>query len=185
MRKELSRFVIVSIILHALFLLGVATSNSGNSKEKGTNNGSGRAIDHGNMLNKRVEVEIRIPTKAQLAVVKKIPKRKTKKEKKSNAGYYGIGVQVSAYETHTIYRGVMYSSAEIVRISAGNPADLSGLRPGDMIFMVDGKEWDTAERMIGKDRTVVQVGIKRGEDIFFVNIQRDWIETRKMLHDTN
>lgn len=52
----------------------------------------------------------------------------------------------------------------IVRTVKGAPADLAGLRPGDIITMVDGKTVEGIKGIPGAEGTLVTLTIKRGEE---------------------
>lgn len=91
--------------------------------------------------------------------------------KESNANsYVGIGVTIS-----TEYEG----GYAITDVTGGSPAEQAGLRPFDVITSVDGVGTDTFEDysalvnvVRGEEGTVVNIGIRRGEENLTFDITR-------------
>ena len=95
-------------------------------------------------------------------------------ERQQNA-YVGIGVTVSTEDTS--------AGIEILRITAGGPAEKADLRIGDLITGVDGVSIlgmnanDASFRIKGEVGTVVVLTIRRGEETLQISVQREQIKT--------
>jgi carboxyl-terminal processing protease len=97
--------------------------------------------------------------------------------------FIGVGIYVEAYESYI----------RVVSPIEGMPADLAGLKTGDLITHVDGKStknytFDVAIDMIlGEENTEVILTINRGGEVFDVKIIRKLIDvpdvTYKILDD--
>lgn len=182
MKKDV-RYVSISLLVHilAIFtLLGGCQGggNGGSGKEQG-----GGSNKHGEILDKQlknniVEVDLVPGPKKRAPKVKKVVK------KQSDSGYYGIGINTLVDSNGfmpVLYGGVLYHGLIITHVSIGNPAHMAGLQENDVIFLVDGKpiDLDEGNRIIGNGPDDVQLGIGRGGQVFFLTVQRAWIETKK------
>jgi C-terminal processing protease CtpA/Prc len=111
--------------------------------------------------------------------VKKIKIEKIKKKtEKSKFGYYGIGVYIGySNRNQVLYDGQIYEGVTINTVTYGNPAYLAGFRQGDVMFMINGKQYSPSNDTRGNSSRELEVGVKRGDDIIFIKIRTEWVET--------
>ena len=89
--------------------------------------------------------------------------------------YVGIGVTYSIEET---------TKYQITGVTAGGPADLAGILPGDVLVSADGIQVSTLEStdelaaiVKGEAGTTVTIVVKRGEEELTFQITRDTVRT--------
>ena len=89
--------------------------------------------------------------------------------------YVGIGVTYSIEET---------TKYQITGVTAGGPADLAGILPGDVLVSADGIQVSTLEStdelaviVKGEAGTVVTIVVRRGEEELTFAITRDTVRT--------
>ena len=89
--------------------------------------------------------------------------------------YVGIGVTYSVEET---------TKYQITGVTAGGPADLAGILPGDVLVSADGIQVSTLEStdelaaiVKGEAGTTVTIVVKRGEEELTFQITRDTVRT--------
>lgn len=96
-----------------------------------------------------------------------------KLKEQTSGTYVGIGVVISPIEGDDLIT--------IVSPIKGSPAEKNGIKPGDKILKVDGKEvsskdMDKAMSLIkGKAGTKVKLTIKRGDDTLDIDVKREEI----------
>lgn len=185
-RKD-AKYITISVLLHAAVLAlmvlgGGESSNSGSGKNKNGKGGSNG--DVGEILPKYQKVEITVIDKAEKPVripkPKKVVKKKVDKKKRGKDGYWGIGIYCSIFnDAVVLYNGRIYQGIRVANPIEGNPAANNGLQRDDIIFMVDNMPISDTNEVKGDGPKSMILAVKRGERVFFLHIERDWIETQK------
>lgn len=96
-----------------------------------------------------------------------------KREQEDDQGrYYGIGVLIERSDDGYI---------QVVRVYADSPADIAGMKVGDLIYSVDGQlvggprgqnYEDGVKQIRGEENTTVKLGILRDKETFEVDVMR-------------
>lgn len=93
-----------------------------------------------------------------------------------NGTYIGIGVAVAMEEESVVVKYVFKNG----------PASKAEIMPGDIIVKIDGKQAknveDAANKLTGKAGTKVNVLIKRGEETFEVEMEREKFEQDSVVY---
>lgn len=157
----------------------------GNSDTQGKNKGEGFAQeDVGNILPKVVDITLveQVTHKKDPSIKEK--RRSSKKRPHSKFGYYGVGISLDIFGSMGVdYNGQHYFGIRVGQVSKGNPADEVGLQVGDLIFLINGIQYnpnsgiESDADIMGKGPKDLVLGISRGGHIMFINVRRDWIET--------
>lgn len=191
MSKRDAKYIGLSVFLHILFFILVSIfsgGGQGNGKKgsggegdkKGTGNSPFKDQDGRDILPKEI-TEVTIiedPQKGKGKKLKLKKKKIPKKKEHSKTGFWGVGIYLNyANVDKVIYNGQEYLAVGIAQVIYGNPAYLSGLKAGDMIFMVNGLQYGPGNDIRGNEPKDLEIGIKRGNEIIFINIRRDWVET--------
>lgn len=110
------------------------------------------------------------------------PEQMEKTTTERSSEYVGIGIQVSYTEEGKVV---------IVRVFAGGPSQLAGLKNYDYILCADGYELvarssdeltEAVSRIKGEQGTYVNLTIQRGEEVFDVSVLRDSIVTDRVYY---
>lgn len=100
------------------------------------------------------------------------PEELTRENEQDQGRYHGIGVLIERSDEGYI---------EVVRVYADSPAELAGIRVGDLIYSVDGQlvgglrgqnYEDGVKGIRGEENTTVRLGILRNEETFEVDVMR-------------
>ncbi len=158
----MKKYTIISGSLHTLFVLflvlGFTTGNPGG--KQGGGNGKDKYKDV-NVIPKINNIAIEVI--GNLEKDKQAPKSKTLVETKKECigdWYGGLGLQTDTD---------LYGNEVIITIYPKYPADLSGLKPGDIVV------WKSDEEIRGTPGTEITLKINRNSVQFSVTIVRDKI----------
>lgn len=100
------------------------------------------------------------------------PEELTRENEQDQGRYHGIGVLIERSDEGYI---------EVVRVYADSPAELAGIRVGDLIYSVDGQlvgglrgqnYEDGVKGIRGEENTTVRLGILRDKETFEVDVMR-------------
>ena len=100
------------------------------------------------------------------------PEELTRENEQDQGRYHGIGVLIERSDEGYI---------EVVRVYADSPAELAGIRVGDLIYSVDGQlvgglrgqnYEDGVKGIRGDENTTVRLGILRDKETFEVDVMR-------------
>lgn len=100
------------------------------------------------------------------------PEEMQRENEDEQGRYHGIGVLIERSEEGYI---------EIVRVYDGSPAELAGLKVGDLIYSVDGQlvgglrgqsYEDGVKRIRGEENTTVRLGVLREKETFELDVMR-------------
>lgn len=186
MSKKDAKYIGISSLLHITFfiLVGMLTGHGGKGKggdQDGKDKKAGILDDHDQrtILAKQItEVTIVETAPKKGPGLKKLKVQKIEKREKSKYGYYGIGIYIRySGRNQVVYNGQTYEGIEVGGVIYGNPAFMAGFIKGDIIFMVNGKQYGSINDTRGPKAKDLVIGVKRGDEILFIKLRSDWIET--------
>ena len=175
----MKKYLLLSFIIHlTAFFIIASMDKTYLSHSKKFGNGGTEKIT---ILPKKQNVEIDLIPAAKIKsndALVPMPK-KLIKVSKSQDGYWGIGVYSSALDdVMVMYEGKTYVGTKLMEPIKGNPASKVGLEAGDVIFLIDNLPISDKNDLKGDGPRKMLLHIKRGNSIFTIQIEREWIETK-------